>query len=165
MPRKFALSAVSDAARATWREAPALPPRALAAIVLIVAGLGVAAFVQPVRHQLALSFTRQPAQYSELYFTRLPRTQAGQLGLAFRIANRGDHDVRYRYTIRLAPGTTPGVPIRHGTRLIAPGKVADITVQARVRASTGARTATVIVTGGDSKEIRVHARLARGSAR
>jgi hypothetical protein len=165
MPRKFALSAVSDAARATWREAPALPPRALAAIVLIVAGLGVAAFVQPVRHQLAVSFTRQPAQYSELYFTRLPRSEAGQLSLAFRIANRGDRDVRYGYTIRLAPGTTPGVPIRRGTRLIAPGEVADITVQARVRASTGARTATVIVTGGGSREIRVHARLARGSAR
>lgn len=164
MTRKFALSAVSDAARATWREAPALSPRALAVIILIVAGLGVATFVQPVRHQLALSLTRQPTPYSELYFTRLPRTQAGQLSLGFRIANRGNHDVLYRYTIRLAPGTTPGVAIRRGTRLIAPDRVADITVQAQVRAGTRARTATVLVAGADGKEIRIHARLVTGSA-
>jgi hypothetical protein len=165
MPRKFARSAVTDAARATWREAPAPSPRALAAIVLIVAGLGAAAFVPQIRHQLALSFTRQPARYSELYFTRLPKARAGQLSLGFRIANRGDRDTRYVYTIRLAPGATPGVVIERGTRLIKPGQVADITVQARVRASTAPRTATVIVTGGSSKEIRVHSRLVTGSAK
>jgi hypothetical protein len=164
MPRKFARSAVSDAARATWREAPAPSPRALAAILLLVLGLAVAAFVQPVRHQLALSFTRQPSQYSELYFTKLPQTRAGQLTLGFRIANHGDHDVRYRYTIRLAPGTTPGVVIRSGTRLVSPNQRADITVTARVRPGAARRTATVIVAGGGSKEIRVHARLVTGSA-
>ena len=91
MPRKFALSAVSDAARATFREGPAR--RVAAVLVLIVVLVAVAAFVQPVRHQLALSFTRKPTQYSELYFTQLPRSQANQLRLGFRIANRGDHDV------------------------------------------------------------------------
>jgi hypothetical protein len=163
MPRKFAPSAVSDAARATWRDAPLPRPRVLAGIAVVLLALALALFVQPVRHQLSLSFTREPAQYSELYFTRLPRTQAGRLTLGFRIANRGTKDASYRYTIRLAPGNTSGVAIRRGTRSIAPNQVADVTVTAKVRPATGTRTATVTLAGGGTKEIRVHARLITGS--
>ena len=163
MPRKFAPSAVSDAARTTWREASLPGPRVLAAIAVVVVGLAVALFVPPVRHQLSLSFTREPAQYSELYFTRLPRTRNGQLTLGFRIANRGTKNASYRYSVRLGPGNTPGVAIRRGTTSVAPNQVADVTVTAKLRPATGPRTATVLVAGGGTKEIRVHARLITGS--
>jgi hypothetical protein len=161
MPRTFALTAVSDAARATLSHRHAR--RGLAALLLIVVVVLVGAFVQPVRHQLALSFTRAPTQYSELYFTQLPRTQANQLRLGFRIANRGDHDVPYSYTVRLAPGITPGVVIKRGTTTIAPNQTRDIAVTAQIRPAKGSRTATVTLAGGGTKEIRVHARLVTGS--
>jgi hypothetical protein len=161
MPRTFALSAVSDAARATFSHRRAR--LALAGLAVVVVIVAVAAFVQPVRHQLSLSFTRAPTQYSELYFTQLPRTQANQLRLGFRIANRGDHDVPYSYTIRLAPGTSPGVVIKRGTTTIAPNHTADIAITAQIRPSKGSRTATVTLAGGGTKEIRVHARLVTGS--
>jgi hypothetical protein len=161
MPRKFALSAVSDAARATFREGPARRVTAVLALILVLVVIG--ALVQPVRHQLALSFTRKPTRYSELYFTQLPRTRANQLRLGFRIANRGDHDVPYSYTIRIAPGSSPGVVIKRGTTTIAPNHTADIAIQARIRPGKGSRTATVTLAGGGAKEIRVHARLVTGS--
>jgi hypothetical protein len=164
MPRKFAPSAVGDAARATRRTAAMPRPPVLAAIAIVVCGLALAGFAQPVRHQLSLSFGREPAQYSELYFTRLPRMRNGQLTLAFRIANRGTKDASYRYSIRLAPGNSLGVTIRRGTTSIAPNEVADVTVTAKVRKATGPRTATVTLAGGGTKEIRVHARLVTGSA-
>ena len=159
MPRKFAPSAVSDAARATWREAPMPGPRSLAVIAVLVVGLAIAIFVQPVRHQLSLSFTREPTQYSELYFTRLPRTQNGQLTLGFRVANRGTKDATYHYTIQLAPGSSTGVAIQRGTKTVAPNEVADVAVTAKVRPAAGTRTATVTLTGGGTKQIRVHARI------
>jgi hypothetical protein len=159
MPRKFAPSAVSDAARATWREAPVPGPRVLAVIGAVVIGLAIAIFVQPVRHQLSLSFTREPTQYSELYFTQLPRATNGQLTLRFRIANRGTKDATYEYTIRVAPGTTPGATIQRGTKRIAPNQVADVSITAKVRPAKGARTATVILAGGGTRQIRVHARI------
>lgn len=164
MPRKFALSAVSDAARTTWRGSPAPPARLLAPVVVIVVGLAAAAFVPAVHHQLALSFTREPTQYSELYLTKLPVAKAGRLTLGFRIANRGDHTVRYRYTVRIAPGLTPGVAVRRGTRNVAPNGVADIVVDAHVRPSPAPRTATVLLAGGTTRQIRVHARVAGGSS-
>jgi hypothetical protein len=163
MSRKFAPSAVSDAARTTWRDAPVPGPRVLAVIAVVLIGLAIAVFVQPVRHQLSLSFTREPARYSELYFTQLPWTRNGQLTLGFRIANRGTKDATYDYSIRLAPGTAPGVAIKRGTRSLAPNQVADVTVTAKLRPATGTRTATVTLTGGDTRQIRVHARVTRST--
>lgn len=164
MPRKFARSAVSDAARTTWRGSPAPPARLLAPIIVIVVGLAAAAFVPAVHHQLALSFTREPTRYSELYLTRLPVAKAGRLTLGFRIANRGDHTVRYRYTVRVAPGLTPGVAVRRGTRSLAPNEVADIAVDAHIRPSSSRRVATVLLAGGTTRQILVHARIAGGSS-
>src|SRR5579862_9703490 len=83
---------------------------ATAACVLAVAGFAVA---QPtwVRHQLALSFNPQPAQYSEIFFEN-PAAVPGHLvagvpaNVPFAIVNREGHTVRFTYTVVV---TAPGI--------------------------------------------------------
>jgi hypothetical protein len=139
------------------------PLRVLAPVVLILLVLVAAASIPAVRHQLALSFTREPTQYSELYFTKLPRAKAGRLTVGFRIANRGDHTIRYRYTVRIAPGLTPGAVIDRGTQVVGANQVVGVAVTARVRPSKIRRIATVLLSGGSTRQIRIHARLGASS--
>ena len=81
-----------------------------AACVFAVAGFAVA---QPawIRHQLALSFNPQPAQYSEIFFSD-PAGVPGHLvagvpaHVPFAIVNREGHAVTFTYSVVV---TAPGI--------------------------------------------------------
>lgn len=74
----------------------------LAVVALIVVG------VSPrVRHQLALSFTRQPDTYTELYFAGSPPVSSTnvadqpQVTVNFVVANHENGAIRYLYLVRV----------------------------------------------------------------
>lgn len=72
----------------------------LAVVVLGAAFVGIAVQSTWVDHQLAVSFTRRPEPYLELYFTRLPtsvRPPAGGERLAFGV-DLATHDLSLRGT-------------------------------------------------------------------
>jgi hypothetical protein len=134
----------------------------LAALVATASVLTVVSFAAPVRHQLALSFTRQPTQYTELYFTHLPRTHDHLVRAGFRIANHYDHAIRYDFTIRVSDGTHAAV-IRRGRKLIASGHAATLALHAQVPTALVGGTATITLAGAHGEDI--HARMVPSGAR
>ncbi len=76
------------------------------AACLVVGGLGLA-FPHELAHQLAISFTRQPTPYTELYFTdpqTIPGafTVSGPNSFRFTVANHEGREYVYSYIITLA---------------------------------------------------------------
>ena len=83
---------------------------ASAACVLAAAGYAAAAPAWT-RHQLALSFNPQPAQYSEIFFSNLGAIHAHlkanvPVQLPFAIVNREGRTVTYTYSVVV---TAPGI--------------------------------------------------------
>jgi hypothetical protein len=94
---------------------------------LVIAALATVVLVSPaVRRELELSFVRQPAGFTELYFVP-PRTQPvraadgrPQVAVRFVIANRGEaEDLLYTYRVR-ATGPTGQILAERTERLDVP---------------------------------------------
>jgi len=92
---------------------------AVVAICIAAAGLG-RAFPHQIAHQIAISITRQPAPYTELYFSN-PQALPTSLSLSrlnlfkFTIVNHEGHDTIYSYVVTLASS--------HGAATIARGRI------------------------------------------
>jgi hypothetical protein len=83
----------------------------LTAVCVLAAALGFA-FRDTVRHQLALSFTRQPTPYTELYFDPMDQVVEAQNGtfpspISFVITNHEGAATRYSYTAVLTGSSGP----------------------------------------------------------
>ncbi|MFZ0832469.1 MAG: hypothetical protein WAM92_05180 [Mycobacterium sp.] len=113
--------------------------RILAALAtLLSVGGAVVAVSGEARHQLALSFTRQPSRYAELYFSGGPPALVGQprpapadagpgndstaMKVSFTVANHHDATTTFPYEVEVvdAAGTTLGrahgsVTVKDGT--------------------------------------------------
>ena len=80
----------------------------VAAVAVCIAAAGlVRAFPHKIAHQIAISFTRQPESYTELYFSN-PRALPASFSLSgpnlcrFTIFNHEGHDTVYSYVVTLA---------------------------------------------------------------
>jgi hypothetical protein len=108
-------------ASASWRR---LPHRHWIATGLAAAAFLAAVAVSPaVRHELALSFTRLPVGFTELYFTG-PRTRPvlapdgrAQVRVTFGIGRRGEPD-DFRYTYSVAVLGTDGALLAERTAAV-----------------------------------------------
>ncbi len=106
------------------RHSPTSPSRALgwlavAAICIVAAGL-VVAFPRQIAHQIALSVTRQPQPFTELYFSNaksLPRSLSFSRPnvFGFTVVNHEARDTTYSYVVTLAS--------LYGSSTIAQGRV------------------------------------------
>ena len=125
-PRRESVTpATSQPARPAKSRSRALSIRRLliwvAAIAICIAAAGLArAFPHQIAHQIAISFTRQPESYSELYFSD-PRALPASLSLSrpnlcrFTIFNHEGHDAIYSYVVTLTSS--------HGSKTIARDRI------------------------------------------
>jgi hypothetical protein len=87
--------------------------------VAAAAALGIA-FPHQIAHQIALSVTRQPTPYTELYFSD-PQSLPSSLSLSapnlfgFTVVNHEGHDTVYSYVVTLASS--------YGSSIIAQGRI------------------------------------------
>lgn len=88
-------------------------PSVWASGLLAVIVLGLALLSPTVRHELAISFTRQPDSYTELYFTGPAPVSTAQVAdrqqitVSFAVTNHEGRPSQYAYLIRLlGPSTT-----------------------------------------------------------
>jgi hypothetical protein len=98
--------------------------------VLVIVGLAVLTILWSVspgfRHEVALSFTKEPAPFTELYFTdvtRLPKhlpAGATSVEVPFTIASHERAPVDYRWQVQLDDGITTSVAAT-GTTSVRPG--------------------------------------------
>jgi hypothetical protein len=75
------------------------------ALCAAAVGLGLA-FPHQIGHQLALSFTREPTTFTQLYFTdpaALPASlgMSGRNAFSFTVVNNQGHDEAYSYAVTL----------------------------------------------------------------
>ena len=97
----------------------------LAALCVTVVGLGFA-YPREIRHQLAISFSRQPTPYTELYFTN-PRTLPTFLSVSrpdsfsFTIVNREGRARVYSYVVTLSSSQGTST-VRNGTIDVEDGR-------------------------------------------
>ncbi len=87
--------------------------RVLAAVVaLLIVGGALVGFSGEARHQLALSFTRQPTQYAELYFSGNPTTLLTRKSPTALGAGFGEEQVQMNVTFTVAnhDGETSAFP-------------------------------------------------------
>jgi uncharacterized membrane protein len=98
-------------------------------LAIVVSGL---VLLSPtVRHELAISFTRQPDSYTELYFTGpVPVSTAQVAGrqeitVSFAITNHEGHPSQYVYVVRVLDPSTTSTTERMGDIAVGNGEKFD----------------------------------------
>lgn len=153
-----------EAERERARRAPrrSLSPR-VAGIALIVAALGLGAVVlattsSAVRHQLALSFTRQPARYVELFVSsssvRTP-LGAGRAHVRMEVEVRTHEEDLARQPVTLEVRRGDAVTVRRRALSVPSGERALITLSAPLPRGRGPWVAEVTLPGR-AERLRVH---------
>lgn len=123
--RESAAPATSQPTRPARSRSRAVSMRRLlrwaAAVVICIAVAGlVIAFPHQIAHQIAISMTRQPEPYTELYFSN-PQALPTTLSLSrpnlciFTISNHEGHDTIYSYVVTLSSS--------HGAKTIARDRI------------------------------------------
>jgi hypothetical protein len=149
----------SSDSRRRRRRVRVVAPGALLALLAVSA----VAASATVRHQIALSFVRQPDRFTELYFTE-PRQlekqgNAGNALVDFTIANHEGHTSVYPYVVTLAGGHMRPMNA-HGYVRVPDADHVQQRVVLRPGSSTTGYTVTVWLEGGTE---RIHYTVGSGT--
>ncbi len=105
-----------------------ISPWVWASGLLSVIVLGLALFSPTVRHELAISFTRESDSYTELYFTGptpvSPAQVAGrqQITVSFAVTNHEGRPSQYAYLVRLLDSGTTSTTEKMGYLAVGNGE-------------------------------------------
>jgi hypothetical protein len=126
---------------------------------LLVVGGAVVALSSQGRHQLALSFLRQPEKYTELYFSGDGPTQAGAspdwvvVNVPFTVVNHEGRTSQYPYAVQVIDDAQAPVGRVEGSADITDGNSLSATVAVGIPASEP-WSAVDVYLAGRSQHIR-----------
>lgn len=145
----------------TARERPTASGRVLIGVVALFVALAVVALFPWGRHQLAISFTRQTATGTELYFVDpdgLVRSlRVGEpTDIRFAVANREGSSITYRYVVT-ATSATGSIVVDRGDVTIDEGNSSTI-ISRFTPADTASTYVIEVSLAGRDEQIRFRGR-------
>jgi hypothetical protein len=132
----------------------------VAIVVLVVTGATVLTFSTQARHQLVLSFVRQPEKYTALYFSGIGLTQVSPspdlviLTVSFTVVNHEGKATRFPYAVQVVDRAKTPVGRTEGSVEVADASDATPTVAVNVPASA-AWSAVEVDLQGRAEHIRL----------